>query len=210
GHLFWELAALGSNVSGDTLRIELVRPAIPTPAGPYRKVVLTACAVVTVDIQTFGLGDQTFVRNTGNFTHAFVGEGGNVATPFVRVFSYSAKKALTSTPDSCIPVTGFPESGVDDRDFGMSPGVFVSDFISNVGVHVVSIATNFNGLTNLVRADNPRARGGHAAESHELAPASAAAAGLWGRGVAHGPQDGDAQAHGATAGPKAMRSSGTA
>src|SRR3989441_4829653 len=85
----------------------------------------TACAVVTVDIQTFGLGDQTFVRNTGNFTHAFVGEGGNVATPFARVFSYSAKKALTSTPDSCIPVTGFPESGVDDRDFGMSPGVFV-------------------------------------------------------------------------------------
>src|SRR6266568_4285550 len=80
GHLFWELGDLGANVSGDTLRIELVRPAIPTPAGPYRKVVLTACAVVTVDIQTFGLGDQTFVRNTGNFTHAFVGEGGNVAT----------------------------------------------------------------------------------------------------------------------------------
>src|SRR3989449_6818765 len=56
GHLFWELAALGSNVSGDTLRIELVRPAIPTPAGPYRKVVHTACAVVTVDIKAFGLG----------------------------------------------------------------------------------------------------------------------------------------------------------
>ena len=35
----------------------------------------------------------------------------------------------------------------------MSPGVFVSDFISNVGIHVVSIATNFNGLTNLVRAE---------------------------------------------------------
>ena len=154
GHLFWELAALGSNVSGDTLRIELVRPAIPTPAGPYRKVVLTACAVVTVDIQSFGLGDQTFVRNTGNFTHGFIGEGGNASTPFARVFSYSAKKALTSTSDSCLMGGVVPEAGTDDRDFGMSPGVFVSDFISNVGVHVVSIATNFNGLTNLVRADN--------------------------------------------------------
>src|SRR2546422_11264715 len=87
GHLFWELAALGSNVSGDTLRIELVRPAIPTPAGPYRKVVLTACAVVTVDIQAFGLGDQTFVRHTGNFTHGVIGEGGNASTPFARAFS---------------------------------------------------------------------------------------------------------------------------
>src|SRR5216117_997524 len=135
GHLFWELAALGSNVSGDTLRIELVRPAIPTPAGPYRKVVLTACAVVTVDIQTFGLGDQTFVRNTGNFTHGFIGEGGNASTPFARVFSYSAKKALTSTSDSCLMGTVVPEAGTDDRDFGMSPGVFVSDFISNVGIH---------------------------------------------------------------------------
>ena len=153
GHLFWELAALGSNVSGDTLRIELVRPAIPTPAGPYRKVVLTACAVVTVDIQSFGLGDQTFVRNTGNFTHGFIGEGGNASTPFARVFSYSAKKALTSTSDSCLMGGVVPEAGTDDRDFGMSPGVFVSDFISNVGIHVVSIATNFNGLTNLVRAE---------------------------------------------------------
>ena len=45
-----------------------------------------------------------------------------------------------------------PESGTDDQDLGMSPGTHVSDFISNTGVRVVSIATNFNGLTNLVRA----------------------------------------------------------
>src|SRR2546425_10660270 len=82
-----------------------------------------------------------------------IGEGGNASTPFARVFSYSAKKALTSTSDSCLMGTVVPEAGTDDRDFGMSPGVFVSDFISNVGIHVVSIATNFNGLTNLVRAE---------------------------------------------------------
>jgi hypothetical protein len=153
GHLFWEIGALGQNVTGDTLRIELIRPAIPTPAGQYRKVVLTACATRTVDMQTFGLGDQTFVRNSGNFTHAFIGEGGNIVTPFARVFSYSAKKALTSTPDSCSMGGVIPESGTDDQDFGASPGVNVSDFISNTGIHVVSVATNFNGLTNLVRAE---------------------------------------------------------
>jgi hypothetical protein len=39
-------------------------------------------------------------------------------------------------------------------DFGMSPGVNVSDFISNTGIRVQSVATNFNGRTNVVRADS--------------------------------------------------------
>src|SRR5256886_406651 len=149
GHLFWELGDLGANVAGDTLRIELLRPSLGV-----RQVVLTACAAVTVDFQSFGLGDQTFVRNTGNFTHAFVGEGGNVSAAFARVFAYSAKKSLTSTPHSCImvPPASIPDSGTDDVDLGMSPGVHVSDFISNTGVKVEAGATNFNGLTNLVRA----------------------------------------------------------
>ncbi len=38
GHLFWELGALGQNVTGDTLRIEMIRPSLG-----QRKVVLTAC-----------------------------------------------------------------------------------------------------------------------------------------------------------------------
>src|SRR5438094_235710 len=148
GHLFWELGDLGANVAGDTLRIELLRPSVG-----FRKVVLTACRAVTIDFPSFGLGDQTFVRITGNFTHAFVGEGGNVSTAFARVMSYSAKKLLSTPASSCTLLpTSLTDAGSDDQDFGMSPGVHVSDFISNTGVHVVSIATNFNGLTNLVRA----------------------------------------------------------
>ena len=150
GHLFWELGALGQNVTGDTLRIEMIRPTLG-----QRAVVLTACKQVTIDFGSFGLGDQTFVRNTGNFTHAFVGEGGsNIELSSARVFAYSAKKQLIRPANSCNMggAFGIPESGTDDQDFGMSPGVHVSDFISNTGVHVVSIATNFNGLTNLVRA----------------------------------------------------------
>jgi len=148
GHLFWELGALGQNVTGDTLRIEMIRPTLG-----QRAVVLTACRQVTIDFGSFGLGDQTFVRNTGNFTHAFVGEGGsNIELSSARVFAYSAKKQLIRPANSCNMGGVIPESGTDDQDFGMSPGVHVSDFISNTGVHVVSIATNFNGLTNLVRA----------------------------------------------------------
>ncbi len=147
GHLFWELGDLGANVSGDTLRIELLRPALRVD-----DVVLTSCKAVTVDMQSFGLGDQTFVRNTGNFTHAFVGEGGTIATAFARVFAYSAKDTLKTPASACSHLTFFPDAGRDDQDLGMSPGTHVSDFISNTGVHVVAVATNFNGLTNLVRA----------------------------------------------------------
>src|SRR5438094_2072719 len=148
-HLFWELGALGTNVTGDTLRVEMLRPSLR-----QRAVVLTACKQVTVEMSSFGLGDQTFVRNTGNFTHAFVGEGGTVSAAFARVFAYSAKQALIRPANSCTMggAGGIPESGTDDQDFGMSPATHVSDFISNTGVHVVSIATNFTGATNLVRA----------------------------------------------------------
>ena len=150
GHLFWELGDLGANVTGDTLRIELLRPSFGV-----RKTVLSACAAVTIDFSSFGLGDQTFVRNTGNFTHAFVGEGGNVSAAFARVMAYSAKDTLKTPLSNCNMLAAppfIPESGTADQDLGMSPGVHVSDFISNTGVRVVSIATNFNGLTNLVRA----------------------------------------------------------
>ena len=147
GHLFWELGDLGANVTGDTLRIELLRPAFRVD-----NVVLTSCKAVTVDMQSFGLGDQTFVRNTGNFTHAFVGEGGTIATAFARVFAYSAKDTLKTPASACTHLATFPDAGTDDQDLGMSPGTHVSDFISNTGVHVVAVATNFNGLTNLVRA----------------------------------------------------------
>jgi len=106
------------------------------------------------------LGDSTYARNSGNFTHAFFGEGGNITTAFARVMAYDARRTLTVGPGtflSCTdPATGRTAlaSGDNDVDLGMSPGVNVSDFISNTGINVSSIATNFNGRTNVVRADS--------------------------------------------------------
>ena len=45
-------------------------------------------------------------------------------------------------------------SGENHLDKGMTPAIDVSDFISNTGVRILSIATNKNGQTNLVRADS--------------------------------------------------------
>ena len=64
-------------------------------------------------------------RRRRDFTHAFIGEGGHITTQFARVFNYSAKQPLIASPAdtlNCEPVTGFPERGKFDRDFGASPG----------------------------------------------------------------------------------------
>ena len=154
-HLFWEIATTNFTSGKDTLRILLDRG---RRFGPP-KIVLSACAGVVVDIERMGLGDRTFARNSGNFTHAFFGEGGNIAAAFGRVMSYDARARLFagSATANLVPCgTGNfqTDSGENDIDFGMSPGINVSNFISNTGVTVKSVATNFNGLTNAVRADS--------------------------------------------------------
>jgi len=157
-HFFWEIGATSAGSTSDTLRIVMRR------GQPYNqtRVVLSACAGVNVDIATFGLGDSTYARNSGNFTYAFFGEGGNVSASFARVMGYTTRSVLRHGAPTFLSCRTSPDTtglgprdqGDNDTDFGMSPGVDVSDFISNTGVKISSIATNFNGLTNVVRADS--------------------------------------------------------
>jgi hypothetical protein len=151
GHLFWEIATSSFTTGSDTLRIFLSR------GRTFSKIVLSACAGVTVDLTSMGLGDRTFARNSGTFTQSCFGEGGNVNAAFARVMSYDARASLTQgagTFVTCGTGNGTSDAGQNDVDLGMSPGRDVSDFIANTGVKVVSVATNFNGLTNAVRADS--------------------------------------------------------
>jgi len=166
GHFFWEIGGQGASDITDTLRI-LMRRGLP-----YNdtQVILSACAGVTINFETFGMGDSTFARNSGNFTHAFVGEGGNAGAAYRRVMSYTTKADLRRGVSTLVPgsaygipgacytspdtLNGPADYGFNEVDLGMSPAVDVRDFISNTGVHVASIATNFNGGTNLVRADS--------------------------------------------------------
>src|SRR5881396_3142485 len=88
GHFFWEISTTTLTTGRDTLRIEMHR------GRNFGKVVLSACAGVTVELDHMGLGDRTFARNSGNFTHAFFGEGGNISAAFARVMSYDARDRL--------------------------------------------------------------------------------------------------------------------
>jgi hypothetical protein len=155
GHLFYELAGDTSlmDLTRDTLRIEMRRGL------PYntRTVVLSACAGVTIDIARFGLADSTYVRNSGNFTHALIGEGGNVPSQFARVVGYTTKQPLIHGPGTftnCATSAFTDDAGENHIDRGVTPAIDVSDFISNTGTKISSVAVNFNGGTNVVRADS--------------------------------------------------------
>ena len=156
GHIFWEISNAPPSSTSDTLRI------VERRGPPYNvsKVTLTACAGANVELQSFALGDTTFARNSGNFTHGFFGEGGRVTANFARVMSYRTTGRLlhgASTFVSCSTsgaLGTIRDSGQVDVDFGMSPAVAVNDFISNTATKIRSIATNFNGLTNAARADS--------------------------------------------------------
>ena len=156
GHLFWEIAGSAPSSTSDTLRV------VERRGRPYNtsRVTLTACAGINVELQSFALGDTTFVRNSGNFTHGFMGEGGQLAAKSARVMSYTTKDRLLQGPGTSVGcstsgVAGtIRDSGQVDVDFGMSPAVEVLDFISNTATRVKAIATNFNGATNAARADS--------------------------------------------------------
>ena len=170
-HFFWEHATIPPSPDADTLRVFAER-------GGSFETLLFAEEGITVDLPTLAFRDTTFVRNSGNFTHAFIGEGGGGGNLFARVLSYDGNVPIrevfttllkidtTVVFDSiacpCPPglvdtiitidtvATVFGPTIIDD---GISPGFQVRDFIANTAVSIRSIGTNFNGQTNLVRAD---------------------------------------------------------
>lgn len=155
-HFFWEHATIPPSPDADTLRV------IAERSGTF-ETLLFAEQGRTVNLPSLGFRDTTFVRNSGNFTHTFIGEGGNIGAAFARVMSYDGNRALaydtttviTSIDSSVVPPdTTFASFGPSVRDPGISPGTEVRDFIANTAIPVRSIGTNFNGLTNLVRADS--------------------------------------------------------
>jgi len=159
GHLFYELAAPGT----DTLQIVAVRDLLP--GQPIRDTLLGAGMGVLVDLSTVAFQESTFVRNSGDFYHAVIGEGG-FDQGFARALMLDGHKPvqpLVRGTGSC-PLLNPNVNGVPMIlgylnctavvDSGMSPGILVRDFVVNRAAKVLSVATNFNGRTSLVRADS--------------------------------------------------------
>jgi hypothetical protein len=149
-HFFWEQAVVPPDPDFDTLQVIVDR-------GPTlgQETILAAACGVMVDIDQLVFRDTTFVRNSGNFTHALIGEGGVVGEGFARAVGYNGNQLVTDTPCTGTVTVGDSifnlPAGPLKQDLGITPGIRVRDFISNTATSVNSIGINFNGLTNLVR-----------------------------------------------------------
>jgi hypothetical protein len=162
-HFFWEHATIPPSADADTLRVFAER------GGSFETLVYAEQGV-TIDLVSLAFHDTTFVRNSGNFTHTFIGEGGGAGGFFARVMSYDGNVPIREVfttllqIDTTITAIGPPPTFTIDTvatvfgptiiDDGVSPGFQVRDFIANTAVSIKSIGTNFNGQTNLVRADS--------------------------------------------------------
>ena len=149
-HFFWEHAEVPPSPDFDTLRVFVDRG----PTVPLDTILATACGRM-VDIDKLVFRDTTFVRNSGDFTHALIGEGGVVAgEDFAQAVGFNVTTGVATTTCSgtiAVGDTTLPFTGPVEEDLGITRSFRVSDFISNTATTVSSIAINFNGLTNLIR-----------------------------------------------------------
>jgi hypothetical protein len=154
GHLFYETASPGT----DTLQIVSVRDTLP--GQQIRDTILGAGIGVLVDLSTVAFQESTFVRNSGDFNHAVIGEGG-FNQGFARALSLDGRSPITSIALPPCPLKN-PSTGLTIGllnctaiiDQGVSPGILVRDFLVDRAARVLSVATNFNGRTSVVRADS--------------------------------------------------------
>lgn len=145
-HFFWEQAARPPDPDYDSLQVLVDRgPNLPIDT------VLSVAKGIMVDLGELAFQDPTFVRSSGDATHALIGEGGDI--DLARAIGYDGTAALVSTVDTTV-IEGVQIFGPSVVDLGITPGIRVRDFIANAATQVKSIAINFNGLTNLVRADS--------------------------------------------------------
>jgi hypothetical protein len=149
-HFFWEHAEVLPAPEFDTLRVIVDRG----PTLPLEEILNPACGRM-VDMEKLVFRNLTFVRNSGDFSHALIGEGGVVAgQTFAQAVGFNTQSGVFSGVCAGDIITGtdtIPFAGPIHEDLGITPTFRVSDFISNTATVVNAIAINFNGLTNMVR-----------------------------------------------------------
>ncbi|MES2523610.1 MAG: hypothetical protein V4617_12975 [Gemmatimonadota bacterium] len=147
-HFFFEPAMGQSAQRSDTL--EIVRYAAQgfgsdSVLVPYQQVVTRTdgskfTLSTVVRIGALALRDTTFVRNSGNFRRAVIGEGGPVLGS--RAFHFDATVGFDSTPP--LPIV----------DKGISRPLDVTDFIANTFARVQGVGINFDGELAAVKGDS--------------------------------------------------------
>ncbi|HET7583733.1 MAG TPA: hypothetical protein VFK13_02440 [Gemmatimonadaceae bacterium] len=137
------LAALGTG--SDSVLVPFLQRGVGAPLTDS-----AALFSVVVRIDALGFRDTTFVRNSGNFRRAVLGEGGDVDGS--RALMYDATSGMQSTfVGADGTVWPIPTPVIDN---GVSRAVDVSDYQGNAFADVKGVAINFDGALSAIRADS--------------------------------------------------------
>jgi hypothetical protein len=156
-HFFFEQAIGQTAGAGDTLQVIRYdgNTGAATTLVPFIQTVSPGTAdslnySIVVKLPLLAFRDTTFVRNSGNFQRAIMGEGGSVLGS--RALGYDATKGFKTTAPNKAGVLQFLPIGT--IDLGVSPPIAVSDFIANTFAKVQGVAINFNGDLSAIRGDS--------------------------------------------------------
>lgn len=134
-HFFFEQAMGQSAGRSDTLEIERFAAA---DFGSDSVLVSVDRGIVVV-VDRLGFRDTTYVRNSGNFRRAVIGEGGPALGS--RALMYDATEGIETVPPPAI-------------DLGVSRAADVTDYIANTFSRIKGAAINFDGELAAIRGDS--------------------------------------------------------
>jgi hypothetical protein len=155
-HFFFEQAIGQSAGRGDTL--EVVRydanTGVATTLVPFRQKIGVAPDTgfysIVIQIDRLAFRDTTFIRNSGNFQRAVIGEGGSVLGS--RAMTFDATRGFETmvfTPGGAL--FPLPTPAVD---LGVSQPQDVSDWTANSFAQVKGVGINFDGSLAAIRGDS--------------------------------------------------------
>jgi hypothetical protein len=147
-HLFFEQSIGQSAGRADTLEVERYAAGgvgSDSLLVPYRQRIPLGDGSfydysIVIRIDRLAFRDTTYVRNSGNFRRAVVGEGGPVRGS--RGMMYDATSGFDLTPT--LPVI----------DRGVSRSMDVSDYIANTFARVQGVGINFDGELAAIKGDS--------------------------------------------------------
>ena len=147
-HFFFEQAMGQTEGRSDTLEVQRFAAAgfgSDSTLVPYRQLIPdgrggTFGYSVVIRIDKLAFRDTTFVRGSGNFRRAVLGEGGPVLGS--RALTYDVTTGMDSVPP--LPII----------DRGISRPFDVSDFVANTFSRVQGVGINFDGELNAVKGDS--------------------------------------------------------
>jgi hypothetical protein len=167
-HFFWEHSSGMGDRRADTIEIERFGAydsrgvMVGHPDSlllPFLQYARNAAGDAILVSQVFRINrlsfrDTTFVRNSGNFRRAIIGEGGRILgdnnTSNARAIGYDATLGMKRD-------WGFNTGYILDvpvADSGISRALDVSDYVANTSARILGVGINFDGQISALRADS--------------------------------------------------------